>query len=235
MNEHTWKLEGQYYLSKARSLGDQRESEEMSSRKRIRNELDDEMSTASPSDERESEEEMSSPKRMRNESDDDMSTVSNEDIFSSSVEEDGKSSEEMSESDDSEEADPWGELIHEAAAELRAKHDVVVQNFQNDGFSEVDAKKQAFSEILPELRKELGSVYLDRPQWMSQMKRDPVHRKIMKTRDAFVDEENFDPDEALTTAIKKRKFLLERMLEDRQHFPDSADNDEDDNVYHLAH
>ncbi len=60
----------QYYLSKARSLGDQRESEEMSSQKRIRNELDDEMSTASLSDERESEEEMSSPKRMRNESDD---------------------------------------------------------------------------------------------------------------------------------------------------------------------
>ncbi len=46
---------------------------------------------------------------MRNESDDDMSTVSNEDIFSSSVEKDGKSSEEMSDSDDSEEADPWGE------------------------------------------------------------------------------------------------------------------------------
>ncbi len=92
----------------------------MSSRKRIRNELDDEMSTASPSDKREPEEEMSSPKRMRNESDDDMSTVSNEDIFSSSIEEDGKGSEEMSDSDDSEEADPWEELIHEAAAEVRA-------------------------------------------------------------------------------------------------------------------
>ncbi len=190
------------------------------------------VSTASPSDhdERESEEEMSSPKRMRNESDDGMSTVSKEDIFSSSVEEDGKSSEEMSDSENSEEADPWGDLVHEAAAELRAKHDVVVQSFQNDGFSEIDAKKQAFSEILPALRKELGNVYLDRLQWMSQMKSDPLHRKIMKTRDAFVDEDNFDPDEALTAAIKKRKFLLERMLEDRQYFSDSAD-DEDDNVY----
>ena len=28
------------------------------------------------------------------------------------------------------------------------------------------------------------------------MKRDPVHRKIMKTRDAFIDEDHFDPDEA---------------------------------------
>ena len=49
---------------------------------------------------------------------------------------------------------------------------------------------------------------MDRLQWMSQLKRDPVHRKIMKV-------------------VKKRKFLLERMLEDRQHFPDEDDDDED--------
>ena len=62
---------------------------------------------------------------------------------------------------------------------------------------------------------------------MSEMKRDPVRRKIMKTKDAFVDEDEFDPDEALAAAVRKRKFLLERMLEDRQHFPDEEDDDED--------
>ena len=54
---------------------------------------------------------------------------------------------------------------------------------------------------------------------MTQMKRDPVNRKIMKTKDAFVDEDDVDPDEALIAVIKKRKFLLERLLEDRQYFP----------------
>ena len=48
----------------------------------------------------------------------------------------------------------------------------------------------------------------------------------MKTRYAFVAKDEFDPDEALVAAVKKRKFLLERMLEDRQHFPDE-DDDED--------
>ena len=38
--------------------------------------------------------------------------------------------------------------------------------------------------------------------------KDPVHRKIMKTRDAFVADDEFDPDEALVAAVKKRKFLL---------------------------
>ena len=112
-----------------------------------------------------------------------------------------------------EEADPWGVLIHEAAAELRTRHNELVQSFENNGFSEIDAKKQAFSEILPELRKELGNIYLVRLQWMSEMKRNPVHRKIMKTKDAFVDEDEFDPDEALAAAVRKRKFLLERMLD----------------------
>ena len=54
----------------------------------------------------------------------------------------------------------------------------------------------------------------------SEMKRDPVHRKIMKTKEAFVGEDEFDPDEAVAAAVRKRKFLLERTLEDRQHFPD---------------
>ena len=50
----------------------------------------------------------------------------------------------------------------------------------------------------------------------------------MKTRDAFVAEGEFDPDETLVAAVKKRKFLLERMLEDRQHFPE--DDDDEDNA-----
>ena len=202
----------------------------------MRSESGDEMSTASSSEEGTSKKTLSE-KRMRNESDDETSTASDEDIFSSSgeedavsSEEDAESSEEMNDSDESEEEDPWGALIHEAAMELRTKHNEIVQSFQNGGFSKIDAKKQAFSEILPDLRKKLGNIYLDRLKWMTQMKKDPVHRKIMKTKDAFVDEDDFEPDEALTAAIKKRKFLLERLLEDRQDFPDDNEEDDDDNV-----
>ena len=43
--------ERQHYLSKARSLSDQRESKEMPNRKRMRSESGDEMSTASSSEE----------------------------------------------------------------------------------------------------------------------------------------------------------------------------------------
>ena len=227
-------VERKYYLSGA---SDPEKPEDMSSQKRMLGDLDDDISAVARDEE--SDEEMSSPKRMRNESDDETSTVSNKDIFSSSdddksseetddassegeiseetddVSNEGESSEETNDSD--EEADPWRALIDEATAELHTKHSELEQSFENEGFSKIDAKKQAFAAILPELRKELGNVYMDRLQWMSQLKRDPVHRKIMKTRDAFVAEDEFDPDEALVAAVKKRKFLLERMLEDIQH------------------
>ena len=85
-----------------------------------------------------------SEKKVRNESDDETSTTSNEDIFSSSDKEGAESSEEINDSDESEEADPWGVLIHEAAMELCTKHNELVQSFQTDSFSETDAKKQAF-------------------------------------------------------------------------------------------
>ena len=119
----------------------------------MRDDWDDGMSTVSKDEEYE--EEVLSPKKMRSESDDETSIVSNEDIFSSSDED--ESPEEMNDSDD--EADPLGVLINEAAAELRTKHNELVQSFENNGSSEIDGKKQAFSEILPELRKELGNIY----------------------------------------------------------------------------
>ena len=51
----------------------------MSSRKRMRSDSEDDMSTVARDEESE---EMSSPKRIRSESDDETSTVSNKDIFS---------------------------------------------------------------------------------------------------------------------------------------------------------
>ena len=47
--------------------------------------------------------------------------------------------------DSHEDTDPSGVLIHEAAAELRTKHNELAKSFENDGFDKFDTKKQAFS------------------------------------------------------------------------------------------
>ena len=45
-----------------------------------------------------------------------------------------------------------------------------------------------------------------------QLKRGPVHKKVMETRDVFVNDDNFDHREALEAAIDTRKFLLKSLF-----------------------
>ena len=63
------------------------------------------------------------------------------------------------------------------------------------------------------LQKELESIYMERLLWMKQLKNDPaVHKKIMQTKDAFVDNDDFDPEEAMEAAVDKRKFLIKKTF-----------------------
>ena len=73
---------------------------------------------------------------------------------------------------------------------------------------------KAYLTILPKLRKDLQSIYLNRLLWIAQMKKDPIHKQIMKTKDAFANDDNFDPEEALEAAVDKRKFLMKRLFGD---------------------
>jgi hypothetical protein len=51
------------------------------------------------------------------------------------------------------EMDPWQTLIHEAKLQLLDTFQENVENLNNEGFSEVEAKRQSFSELLPKLTK----------------------------------------------------------------------------------
>ena len=70
------------------------------------------------------------------------------------------------------------------------------------------AKQEAFVQILPVFQKELADVYMNNLAWMKALRKDPIHKKIMATRDDYVNNDMFDQDEAIAAAVKKRKFLL---------------------------
>ena len=67
---------------------------------------------------------------------------------------------------------------------------------------------------------------MERLVWMKQLKNDPVHKKIIQTRDAFMDSDDFDPEEAMEAAVDKRKFLIKRLLKDYSFTEDSDDEDD---------
>ena len=63
-------------------------------------------------------------------------------------------------------------------------------------------------------KKDLQNIYLDRLLCIAQMKKDPIHmEQIMKTKDAFVKDDSFDPKEALEAAVDKRKLLMKDSSE----------------------
>ena len=82
------------------------------------------------------------------------------------------------------------------------------------------AKQEAFEKIPPVFQKEFGDFYMDNLAWMKALRKDPIHKKIMATRDDYVNNNMFDPDEAIAAAVKKRKFLLKRLLEGQGRFPE---------------
>ena len=55
---------------------------------------------------------------------------------------------------------------------------------------------------------------------MKALRKDPIHKKIMATRDDYVNNNMFDPDKAIAAAVKKRKFLLKRLLEGQGRIPE---------------
>jgi hypothetical protein len=49
-------------------------------------------------------------------------------------------------------------------------------------------------------------IYAER-QWMSHMERDAIHKKIVQTTDHLIDADFLDREEALYSAVEKRKFF----------------------------
>ena len=84
-----------------------------------------------------------------------------------------------------EEMDLWIPLIEEAKQRRNIALEEMKESLINTGLDEQSAKDKAFSNMLPKLQKELENIYMERLVWMRQLMKDPVHKKIMHTKDAL--------------------------------------------------
>ena len=149
------------------------------------------------------------------ETEEDENSDNSEDENSDNSEDDGEIKEKI---------DPWATIIDDAKATVRPEYDEFMKTLQMDGQEESAAKQEAFESVPPVLQKEFAGVYVDNLRWMKALKNDPVHRKIVETKETFANEDSFDPDEALSAAIDKRKFLLKQLLEDQGRFSDTDES-----------
>ena len=148
----------------------------------------------------------------------DDSSITTEDRDENSSEEEQSSI--ITEDSSEEEIDPWSTLINDVASKVRDQYDDILQALLMEGHDESEAKEEAFEKIPPVFQKELGDVYMDNLAWMKALKKYPIHKKIMATRDDYVNNDMFDQDEAVAAAVDKRKFLLKRLLEGQGRFPE---------------
>ena len=114
--------------------------------------------------------------------DDDSITTKERDENSSEDEQSSITTENSSE----EEIDPWTTLINDAASKVRDQYEDILQALLMEGHDESEAKEEAFEKILPVFQKELADVYMNNLAWMKALRKDPIHKKIMATRDDYV-------------------------------------------------
>ena len=153
-----------------------------------------------------------------------MESLTEDDNSITTEERDENSSEEQSsvttEDSSEEEIGPWSTLINDAASKVRDQYNGILQALLMEGHDESEAKEEAFEKILPVFQKGLSDVYMNNLAWMKALQKDPIHKKIMATRDDYVNNDMFDQDEAIAAAVDKRKFLLKRLLEGQGRFPE---------------
>ena len=118
------------------------------------------------------------------------------------------------------EIDPWSTLINDPASNVRDQYDDILQALLMEGHDESEVKEEAFEKILPVFQKELSAVYMNNLAWMKALKKHPIHKKIVATRDDYVNNNMFDQGGAIAAAVDKRKFLLKRLLEGQGRFPE---------------
>ena len=139
--------------------------------------------------------------------------------------EDSSSSEEEGEVEDDEpDYDPWSPLRKEVGQELKEPYMKEVQRLLDKGKTQDYAEDAAFNVLLPVSRRRLQRTYLQRLKWIHRIKHGAIHRKVMKAFQRFIDEDDMDFDEAVESAVAKRKFLLNRVMQ-KKLLPDESNDD----------
>ena len=77
-----------------------------------------------------------------------------------------------------------------------------------------EAEEVTFDKLEPRYRAEVIDRYQRFLIVSKAMKKDPLHMKITDTAKRLRDEDEFDEDDALRYAIKKRRYLLDGKLEE---------------------
>jgi len=109
--------------------------------------------------------------------------------------------------------DVWSRIQNEATDRHNEEYKELLEKHLADGDSEEVAAVKAENALVPTYRKEFRQVLFEELKWIHNLKKEPIYKKIVETKDNFVDNEDYDWEEAMESAINKRKYLLKGFFE----------------------
>ena len=72
-----------------------------------------------------------------------------------------------------------------------------------------EAHQEAYQHVLPKLRRNIMSNYVQKIVDAAKLHKDPVHKRIMSTKRKLQEDDDYEAQEAIKYAVKKRKFLIQ--------------------------
>lgn len=126
------------------------------------------------------------------------------------------------EDDDSGEIDLWSHLKRKAMQKITKDNNSAVAN----GMSEEEVMSDISRNTLPTIRQKMMDSYTRMLLLWHYANRDPVNKKIINTKRRLIDEEDYDPDEAIRYAVHKRRYLIYKATDTLEN-ADSTDEDID--------
>ena len=156
------------------------------------------------------------------EEEEDETEESEEDEEEEDEEEDDDDEDEDDIDDDEEEEEepqkikPWDVLMGVTKDKMQDTFNETVEKalHENPGKDVQEAEEIAYDELKPKYLSEFVSRYKYLTDLSAALRKDPVNKKIQETAKRLRDEEDYDEDESRLYAIKKRKFLIEKKLND---------------------
>lgn len=123
---------------------------------------------------------------------------------------------------------PWHKMVEKTKEYLQDTFNETVEELltEHDNINTDDAEYLAYEKLKPKYTEQLTQYYRAFIGNSEALKKDPEHKKIIHTAKRLRDEKDYDEDESMNNAIKKRKFLFEKKLD--EYDPPTYDEEEED-------
>ena len=96
------------------------------------------------------------------------------------------------EGEEDEQKNPWLGIREDVEERHKKKLEALITEFQKSGDSEEVAAVKAYNSLLPLYREDLKDVLLEELKWIRALKKDPIYREVVATRDELMEEKGYD-------------------------------------------